>query len=348
MRWPYLGAGALGLAILALSPVSAGEPLPNGSPHAAGIPRTQKPLAEKDDRLRFVIIGDRTSEARPGVFERAMEQINWLQPNFVISVGDLIEGYTEDTTVIKGEWDEVENAIDALQMPFFHVVGNHDMGNDILRQVWKARLGQDYYHFVKDGVLFIALNTEDPPSGRVDRAKLFADVPRGDLARLFAAMQSDEAAQTKFFTEKPELKKLVDAVKASEKVSISKAQVDYVRKALADNAHARWTMIFMHRPAWRAASPEFAEIERMLANRPYTVIAGHYHAYAYEQRHGRDYIVMGTTGGKADAANPNAMDHVMLVTMGTGKSGPEMANIKLDGFYDRKGPSATPAATKAP
>lgn len=344
MPMSYFRTCALGLSVLALAPVSAaGETVPAGSPNAPDLPRTHKPLAEREDRLRFVIVGDRTGEARPGVFEHAMEQINWLQPQFVISVGDLIEGYTEDTQKIRQEWDEAEGAIDKLEMPFFHVVGNHDMGNDVLRRVWKARLGRDYYHFVKDGVLFIALNTEDPPSGKVDKAKLFAGVPREDLTQLFTVMQSGEAEQARFLAEKPALKKLVGAMKAGEKIAISKAQVNYVSKALAAHRDVRWTMVFMHRPAWRVPSPEFAEIEKLLADRPYSAIAGHYHTYSHEQRHGRDYIVMGTTGGvqKADHTNPNVMDHVMLVTMRSGGE-PEMANIRLDGLFDRHGPNATP------
>src|SRR5262245_35417968 len=42
--------------------------------------------------FRFAIITDRTGGPRAGVFERAIDQLNWLQPEFVVSVGDLIEG----------------------------------------------------------------------------------------------------------------------------------------------------------------------------------------------------------------------------------------------------------------
>src|SRR6058998_2155311 len=42
--------------------------------------------------FRFAIMSDRTGGARPGVFERAIDQINILQPEFVVTVGDLVEG----------------------------------------------------------------------------------------------------------------------------------------------------------------------------------------------------------------------------------------------------------------
>lgn len=41
----------------------------------------------------FAIVSDRTGWHRPGVFESAMARLNWLSPDFVMSVGDLIEGY---------------------------------------------------------------------------------------------------------------------------------------------------------------------------------------------------------------------------------------------------------------
>lgn len=47
--------------------------------------------------FQFAIIGDRTGGANAlGTFDLAMDQINLLQPEFVINVGDLIEGYPID------------------------------------------------------------------------------------------------------------------------------------------------------------------------------------------------------------------------------------------------------------
>ena len=46
------------------------------------------------DNFQFAIVTDRTGGHRAGVFEDAIRKLNLLQPEFVISVGDLIEGYT--------------------------------------------------------------------------------------------------------------------------------------------------------------------------------------------------------------------------------------------------------------
>jgi hypothetical protein len=48
------------------------------------------------ENFQFAIVSDRTGGHRAGVFPLALEKLNLLQPEFVVSVGDLIEGYTED------------------------------------------------------------------------------------------------------------------------------------------------------------------------------------------------------------------------------------------------------------
>ncbi len=45
----------------------------------------------------FAIISDLTGGERPGVYSTAVSQLNRLDPTFVLSVGDLIDGGTEDT-----------------------------------------------------------------------------------------------------------------------------------------------------------------------------------------------------------------------------------------------------------
>jgi hypothetical protein len=48
-------------------------------------------------------------------------------------------------------------------MPFFYVPGNHDVANSVLQDDWRARFGRKFYHFTYKGVLFLVLNTDDPP-----------------------------------------------------------------------------------------------------------------------------------------------------------------------------------------
>ena len=114
--------------------------------------------AEAD--FHFAIVSDRTGGARPGVFASAIPKVNVLEPAFVVSVGDLIEGYTEDPAQIKREWDEFEGLVAGFETPFFYVAGNHDMNNAVMAEAWQARFGPSYYRFVYRDVLFLVLNSE--------------------------------------------------------------------------------------------------------------------------------------------------------------------------------------------
>lgn len=126
-----------------------------------GKPWSKLPLNNNPDKFQFAIVSDRTGGHRPGVFEYGVSRLNLLQPEFVLSVGDLIEGYTEDSTELDRQWTEFNGFVKDLQMPFFYVAGNHDYTNLKMRDLWRKQFGVDYYHFVYKNVLFLCLNSED-------------------------------------------------------------------------------------------------------------------------------------------------------------------------------------------
>ena len=113
------------------------------------------------EAFHFVVVSDRTGGHRARVFSQAVEQINLLQPSFVISVGDLIEGYSKDKAVLEQQWKELQSFVCKLQMPFFYVPGNHDVSNSAEVGEWKERFGRSYYHFLYRDVLFLALANDD-------------------------------------------------------------------------------------------------------------------------------------------------------------------------------------------
>lgn len=131
------------------------------------IPVTQKSFNNDTTIFRFAIVSDRNGGMRPGVFDKAIDKLNLLQPEFVLSVGDLIDGYTEDPNVWNAQWDEFDALVNRLDMPFYYVPGNHDTSNELLTEVWKKRHGCDYYSFVHKNVLFIALNTDEIKDGGI-------------------------------------------------------------------------------------------------------------------------------------------------------------------------------------
>ena len=303
---------------------------------AADAPRTERAFPGEDD-FSFVVLGDRTGRHRPGVFEAAVAQVEQLHPDFVINVGDLIEGNTEDRAQLSREWNEIEAAIGQLSVPFFYVPGNHDLTNEVQLEEWGRRLGAPYYTFTYKDVLFLVLDTEDPPQPKIARSAMLREYGTEAMGKVMASLQ-DPARLQALIAAEPKLAELARKIVASESVAFSAEQVAMVRRALAEDPNPRWTFVLFHRPAWKVDSPAFREIEGLLAGRPYTVLAGHYHKYVYEQRAGRDYIQLGTTGGMPGGApdDPNVVDHVMWVAM-TGEQ-PKISNIRLDGLFDKQGP----------
>ena len=123
-------------------------------------PWTHLDLNNDPRNFQFVIVSDRTGGERAGVFPEGIQKTNLLQPQFVMSVGDLIEGYTEDISQLDREWDEFDGFVKQLEMPFFYLAGNHDYSNPVMAEVWKQRYGRTYYHFTHQDVLFLCLNSE--------------------------------------------------------------------------------------------------------------------------------------------------------------------------------------------
>lgn len=113
------------------------------------------------DEFQFAIVSDRTGGHRANIFSQAVERLNLMQPEFVLSVGDLIEGGRKSAAQLDAEWKELESYVNKLQMPFFYVPGNHDVSNKATDEAWGARRGRRHYHFIYHNVLFLILNTED-------------------------------------------------------------------------------------------------------------------------------------------------------------------------------------------
>ncbi len=141
---------------------------------------------------------------------------------------------------------------------------------------------------------------------------------------------------------------------------IGSEQIDYVKRALADNPRPRWTFVLMHQPLWllddqqRAEAREkwnspkltgFDRIEAILRDQDYTVIAGHHHRYVYADRGDHKYIKLATTGGQSSLAGPESgqFDHVLWVTMT--EEGPVMCNLLIEGVLDERG-RTIPVATE--
>ena len=233
------------------------------------------------EQFQFAVVSDRTGGHRPKVFSQAVQRINMLQPEFVVSVGDLIEGYTTKEEVMAKEWKEFTGYIDQLQMPFFYVPGNHDLTNKELNADWTKRFGRKFYHFVYKNTLFLCVNSEDG--------------------------------------------------KAS---NVSAEQTEYFKTALEANKDVKWTLVFLHKPMWADKDLEkngWANFEKTLEGRKYTVFCGHVHRYQKFVRNGMNYYQLATTGGgsRLRGVKYGEFDHISWITMK--QDGPRITNVMLDG-----------------
>jgi hypothetical protein len=120
---------------------------------------TEPPATGED--CRFVIVGDRTGSPEPGLMRQAFREINQLCPEFVISVGDLIDGYGDDPATIHQLWNEFDGEVAALKSPFVYLPGNHDIWSATSRGIYEARYGPTYRSFNYRGLHFISLDTEE-------------------------------------------------------------------------------------------------------------------------------------------------------------------------------------------
>jgi len=146
--------------------------------------------------VRFAIIGDRTGGHVPGIYGQIVDEIQRLRPEFIMTVGDMIEGYTDDTARLNTEWFEYKNLIESLTMPIYFTPGNHDILSDIQENVYREQIGDPYYSFDENGCHFIILD-----NGRWERGE---ELPEKQLNWLIDDLIRNSTARTTLvFMHKP-------------------------------------------------------------------------------------------------------------------------------------------------
>lgn len=90
-------------------------------------------------------------------FERAVAQINELEPAFVVICGDLVN------TPNKKSFEDFKDAKEKFRVPCYCAPGNHDLGNEPTKAslaTYRGFLGRDYFAFESHGSTFLVLNTQ--------------------------------------------------------------------------------------------------------------------------------------------------------------------------------------------
>lgn len=158
----FAAAGLTGSAAWADDrPVAGADPIELPAIEGAR-PWNNRPVLASPGRFHFAVMTDNTGGHRPGIWLQGIRHVNLLRPEFVVSVGDLIEGYSEDRAEVEKQWKEFLGEMDEIDMRFFFVPGNHDLSNPLMHEIWREKFGREWYSFDYQGVHFLCLCSEDP------------------------------------------------------------------------------------------------------------------------------------------------------------------------------------------
>jgi len=96
------------------------------------------------DDFRFCILGDRTGDAQPGIYERVWRDVGSEHPDFVINVGDTIQGGNDSTA--EAEWRALRPLWDRYKYPLYFTPGNHDIWSPVSRKIYETATGRPAYY----------------------------------------------------------------------------------------------------------------------------------------------------------------------------------------------------------
>ena len=108
----------------------------------------------------FAVLGDRTGSAEQPIFEQVLVTVKSLNPNFVVNVGDLIEGYSQNNDTLNNQWNFIFENLQDIKEKFFFTPGNHDALDSLSLQIYLSRIGykRSYYSFSVGKNHFVVLD----------------------------------------------------------------------------------------------------------------------------------------------------------------------------------------------
>jgi 3',5'-cyclic AMP phosphodiesterase CpdA len=123
----------------------------------AAVAAALAPAAAPVNNFRFAIAGDRTGGPVPGVYERIWAEIGRSKPDFVINVGDTIEGTRDDTA--EAEWRALRRIWDKYGLVQYFTPGNHDIWSERSLAIYRRETGRpNFYSFDHQNAHFVVLD----------------------------------------------------------------------------------------------------------------------------------------------------------------------------------------------
>ncbi|MDV6032703.1 MAG: hypothetical protein F9B45_21975 [Phycisphaera sp. RhM] len=246
-----------------------------------------------EDGFQFIVYGDRTGGVPAGlkVLEQAVADTNLLDPDLVMTVGDLIQGYNETPEWLE-QADQYKQIMNRLKMRWFPVAGNHDIywrGDNPAppghhESNYEKHFGPLWYSFRHKNAGFIVLYSDE-----------------GDPATNLKAFNAGRLQQ------------------------MSQQQLDFLDQALKDLSDQDHVFVFLHHPRWIGGGytgSNWDSVHQRLADagNVSAVFAGHIHKMRYDGvKDGIEYYALATTGGHIpnDVPIPGAghLHHFNVVTV---------------------------------